>query len=257
MPVDKSESKKIDISPPKMDKLSSKSFQTNARLPYNRSVGSFNESSRNPSKETIEEWWNGLVAKELQRLEAEKRSADLVRLEKEMGLSSVTPMLQGEPKSTWEDLKVGTEQGLTSLGQLAAGIGSMMGVPGSEKRRQLYEERGRIMDAYRRGQNVPIFSQRKSNALELSPGDIANKLISYAPELYNPVNKPGLAAKAANTVWHALRGYAPNKSVEDAAVAVGSHIIGEKAEDLATSGKGLIGNIAGAFSEETYKKLTE
>jgi hypothetical protein len=162
-------------------------------------------------------------------------------MEKELGLKPLTYMMSGKPSTDLDEALVGAEQGVTGIGQLAAGVGSVVGVPGSDIRRRMYKERADVMSDYRgrRDQGVTV-------------GDVANKAIAMIPEVYNPVNKPGLAAKGANAIWHAMRGYLPNKSLQDAAVSSASSVIGEKAEDLVTRGKGLVGNTVGATTEELY-----
>lgn len=238
------------IAPPAMDRLAN--VAKFATVPNNSGTSSptrplVSFTGNNNQQGKFLDWWNSFVRKNQERLEGEKRSKESLAQEKELGLAPLTYMMDGKPASTMEELGVGLNQGLTGLGQLVAGVGSMIGVPGSEARRNMYRERGEVMSEYRKRFNP--------ENIGLTPGDVTNRSIQFVPELYNPVNKPGLVAKGANAIWHAMRGYLPNKSLKDAAVSSVSSALGEKAEDLVTKGKGLVGNTVGALSEEMYNYL--
>lgn len=229
---------------PSMDQLANI-----AKYEYERQRGNFNRPSILPNsgnyrQEEFINWWNNLVKDYQINQEALTRSKEALDMEKELGLRPLTSMMSGKPSSDLDEAIIGAEQGGTGIGQLMAGLGSVVGVPGSEIRRKMYKERADVMSDYRGRRNPGI-----------TVGDVANKAIIMLPEVYNPVNKPGLAAKSANAIWQAIRGYLPNKSLEDAAVSAGSSVLGEKAEDLATKGKGFIGNTVGASLEEAYNRL--
>ncbi len=252
MPDNTSVSVISNIPVPSIDRLAkAASFDSipNARGTFysNRPISLLRDVST--EKKQFLDWWNSLVQKEREKIESQKREAALIALEKELGLPPVTYMMTGKPSSKWEEFSVGTQKGLTHLGQMAAGIGSIFGLSGAEERRKMYQERLDAMNNY--------LSRYNPDNVGITPGDIASRSIQLVPEFFNPTNKPGNLAKSANAVWHAIRGYAPNKSIEDAAVAAGASALGERAEDVVTKGKGLVGNTVGALSEELYNYINK
>lgn len=189
-------------------------------------------------QERVKNWFDGWVEREKVKKELESRDANLMALERRMGLSPVTGFMTGKPKSQFDELKAGFNEGLTGIGKLVAGLESMAGLPEAEDRRRMYDERMNIIRDYRlRG--------RPDSGDGLSYGDVANAGIALVPDLYNPLSKPGMVSKAGNALWHFARGYAPDKSIQNGVISSGSNLIGEKAEELITRGRGFVGNIVG------------
>ncbi len=228
---------------PKMDSLESVSKKGNFKNGVNSNprtgsaAGDFNQ------------WFKRLQKKELEK-DIAKRPAGHEQLEKDMGLTPSAERMTGYPKTGWEDMKAGLDEGITHIGKTAAGFGSFL--PGkvgkeAEKRRQLYDERGQIIEDYRA--RSPL-----NKAALVTPGGLVKKAVSIIPEVFNPVNKPGMVAKAVNAAWHGARGYLPDKSLKDAAISSLSSVVGEKAEDLVTKGKGLVGNTVGAVTENVVQR---
>jgi hypothetical protein len=238
------------VAPPAMDRLANVAkFDTvpNDRQGSSNSNRTISSVAANNNKQEALNWLDDWIKKENIKRELLGRSPESIQMEKDLGLKPLTYMMSGNPSSQMEELMAGLYQGGTGIGQLMAGLGSVVGVPDSENRRKMYKERADVIADYRARSNP--------NNVGISPGDIANRAIAWIPEVYNPVNKPGLAAKSANAIWQAIRGYLPNKSLEDAAVSAGSSVLGEKAEDLITKGKGFVGNTVGAAVEEAYNRL--
>jgi hypothetical protein len=204
-----------------------------------------NSNPRSGSADSdFNQWFQGLQKKELER-DIANRPAGHQQMEKDMGLTPSSERMVGYPKTILEDAKAGFDEGVTQIGKTAAGLGSY--IPGNvgkefEKRRQLYDERGQIIADYRARSPV-------NNASLITPGGLAKTAVTTIPEVFNPVNKPGMAAKVANAAWHGARGYLPDKSLKDAAISSISSVVGEKTEDLVTRGKGLVGNTVGALTE--------
>jgi len=172
--------------------------------------------------------------------------------EKKMGLDDSTRKLTGKPKNWKDELDAGVDEGSMRIGQMAAGLSSLM--PGkfgndAEKRRVLYKDRADIDNAFR-NRGAP-----KKAWNSFSPGDVATTTIQHVPDVLNPVNKAGAAAKVANGLWHGVRGYTSNKDVGEALSSAAGSVIGEKADDLVTHGKGIVGNAAGALAEAGLDKL--
>lgn len=194
-------------------------------------------------------WFQGLQKRELES-EIANRPAGHQQMEQDMGLTPSSERMTGYPKTGWEDAKAGFDEGVTQIGKTAAALGSWL--PGNvgkeyEKRRQLYDERGQIIADYRARSPV-------NKAAYVTPGGLAKTAVTTIPELFNPVNKPGMVAKGVNATWHAARGYLPDKSPKDAAISSLSSIVGEKAEDLVTKGKGLVGNTVGTLTENVAQR---
>jgi len=209
-----------------------------------------NPNSRTGSADSnFDQWFQGLQKRELQT-DIANRPAGHQQMEQDTGLASLSDRMTGYPKTAWEDVKAGFDEGITHIGKTAAALGSWL--PGNvgkeyEKRRQLYDERGQIIADYR--SRSPV-----NKAAPITPGGLVKKVVTTIPEVFNPVNKPGMAAKAVNAAWHAARGYLPDKSLQDAAISSMSSIAGEKAEDLITKGKGLVGNTVGALTESAAQR---
>lgn len=234
---------------PSMDKLANQGKMAtlkHARTPA--SIVSAASAGNQPADpNAAKKWLDGWQDRENEKAEA-ARPTNLVQEEKKLRLPSLKQMHGSKPKSQWEEAKVGLDEGLTRIGQTVAGLGAMVGVPGSETRRELYGERAATMNAYRK---------RGAPSEGYSGGDIVSAAVKEAPEWVNPFSAPGKVAKVGNAAYHAARGYAPEKSVMDGAIASVSNVIGEKAEDLVTRGKGLVGNIAGSVTEKAASYFRE
>lgn len=229
------------ITPPALDKLANQGKM--ATLPHARTpasiVSAASAGSQPSDPQAGQKWLNKWDEKVASKEEA-ARDEDVVREEKRLGLPSLKKLRTGKPQNQWEEVKVGLEEGVTKIGQTVAGIGSMVNLPGAETRRKMYADRASTMESYRK---------RGAPDVGLSAGDIASSAVKEAPEWVNPFSAPGKIAKAGNAVYHAARSYAPNKSYIDAAMGSASNVIGEKAEDLVTKGKGLFGNAIGSVIE--------
>lgn len=226
-----------------MDKLADKGKMNTLRHAKSPSSiigarGSLDKPDPHAARKWFDDW-----EKRTGEKKEESRDSSLRAEEAKLGLPSVKHMHTGKPKGQLEELKVGFDEGITRLGQTAAGVGALVNFPGSETRRRLYKERADIMSKYRKRSN-------ESNT-GISGGDIVSGAIGLVPEVINPFNKPTKIAKIGNAAYHAARSYAPDKSVVDAAIGSAANIAGEKVEDLVTYGKGLVGNVVGNVLEKT------
>jgi hypothetical protein len=237
------------IKTPALDKLADQGKM--ATLPHARTpasiVSSAGGANRPADPDAAKKWFDGWEQRQQDREEA-KRDPEVVSEEKRLGLPSLKHLRTGKPQGQWEETKIGIEEGFTRIGQTAAGLGSMVGVPGSETRRKMYADRAETLKSFRR---------RDAPKEGLSGGDIANGVITQIPEWINPLSKPGQVTKVGNAVYHAGRSYAPDKSLADAAVGASSNVVGEKAEDLLTRGKGLVGNLVGSLTEKGANYLRD
>jgi hypothetical protein len=227
---------------------------------YVRSGGGNNSDAGNgdPSgsarpSPNIEEWFSGLKAKEL---------------EANSDVSPIAPYLTESPKYLWDQIEGGFKLAGEKLGQGASGVAAMVGVPGMEDRRKAYEYRAGVMNDYlARDPNAPMPGSSTFHDITGSPGQLLGNMVAVAPELYNPFSKPGAVAQGAkwlartinkigqhdsalNTAYHALMGYAPNKSAQDAAFSGGSHPLGEVVEGALTGGRGIPGQPVGLAIEK-------
>jgi hypothetical protein len=242
------------VAPPAMDRLANvakfDTLQNEGRSSNSTPIINSVATNNNNKQEALN-WLDDWIKRENLKQELLRRSPESLQMEKNLGLKPLTYMMTGKPSSQMEELRAGFDQGLNSLKQLAAGAGSYVGIPGAEDARKMHKERDAVISAYRARSNP--------NNIGLSPGDIANTAIAYSPNYINPASIGGalrpIVARGANAIWHAIRGYLPNKSLKDAAVAAGSSVIGEKSEDLVTKGKGLVGNTIGTAVEEAYNRL--
>lgn len=200
------------------------------------------------------------MLQDLDAMAAARKSATrptLVRAwEKQLGLPDVEPLLTGSPKSTTDYLASALNAGISGIGQTAAGLGSLL--PGTlgenfEQRRLMYKDRRRIYSEharrYKTGEaaRVPVLG---------TPAEMVEAGVQLPLDLVNPSNKATAAASLTNMAWHGLRGYAPEKKVSDAALAAGSHLVGEKVENLLPSGN-LAGNVAGVVFEKRGKDVRD
>jgi hypothetical protein len=237
------------IKTPAMDKLADQGKMDT--LPRDQrtisAAVSDSRASRLPADpEAAQRWLKQWEDKEADKAEA-GRDPKLVAEEKRLGLPSIKHLHHGVPESQWDETKVGFDEGLTRIGQTVAGLGDMVGVPGSGTRRDLYGERADVMQSYRERQ------PRGDGGI--SGGDILATGISEAPGFFNPLNKPGKLTQVGNAIWHGIRGYAPEQSLADAAVALSSNMVGEKVEDFVSRGKGLVGNVVGTVFEKGANHL--
>lgn len=232
-----------------------------------RRGGGVNSGTRNgdpsgsarPSPD-IEEWFSGLKAKEL---------------EANSDVSPIAPYLTESPKYLWDQIEGGFKLGGEKLAQGASGVAAMVGVPGMEDRRKTYEYRADVMNDYlARDPNAPMPGSSTFHDITGSPGQLLGNAIGVVPELYNPFSKARVAATGAkwlaraiskigqhdsalNTAYHALMGYAPSKSAQDAAFSGGSHPLGEVIEGALTGGRGVPGQPVGLIIEKNLPTALE
>ncbi len=160
--------------------------------------------------------------------------------EERLGLEDFTPYERANagPQGVSAEISAGVKKGMTRLGQTAAGIAAML--PGkygeeAEQRRRMYQQRGEILDRY---------LQKSAAKTGGGAGKGVSRSIEFLSDLVNPATK----SKKAMGAWHLLRGYAPEKSVSDAIISLGSNVAGEKIEDLTQSGN-MTGNVIGGLLE--------
>lgn len=198
--------------------------------------------------EEAQKWFDSWMREE-QKKRVERRDQEVRSKEKELGLPSYDYLL--DPKyrpGAVEELGLGVEEGITRLGQLAAGLASALGSDDAELRRKMYKDRASILEQAR---NRMLGGESKVP----EAGDVLAFSIPRIPEYINPVAGASKLGQGANIAWHALRGYAPEQSLSDAAISAGANVAGERLEDLVTKGKGLIGNAAGTAIEESAQQV--
>jgi len=202
----------------------------------------------------VEEWFRGVQAKEF---------------EQQGGTSPIAPYQTGTPQGYSDHMVAGLRLAGEKIGQTAAGLGAMVGVPGSEERRQQYERNAQTLAGYmNRDPNI------STNSVTGTPGELLGNVLAFIPELYNPASKMALPAKGANllsklahkvsqydtplnTTYHGLMGYAPEQSVKDAAFSGGSHPVGEMIERKLTKGRGIPGQPVGVVLEKGLPQVLD
>lgn len=209
---------------------------------------------------SVEEWFSGLKAKEL---------------EAAGGVSPIAPYQDGYPRYLWDQIEGGFKLGGEKLAQGASGLAAMVGIPGMEDRRKAYEYRAKVMSDYlARDPNAPVPGSSAYHDFTGTPGQLLGNAVAISPEVYNPFEKPAAVAQGAkwlartinkigqydsalNTAYHALMGYAPNKSAQDAAFSGGSHPLGEVVEGALTGGRGIPGQPVGLAIEKALPTALE
>lgn len=200
-------------------------------------------------------------------------------MEKRNGRESIDYMLDStkRPKNgPIENMKLGFQSGVERLRQSVAGAASALGRKGSqfqtdaEQERIHHKTRADILDRYRGRDEAakrmvtkekPLFTvgghKFRVPAIPYSPGSIASAAVNSAPEVINPLAKIKKVGKVLDVVYHGLRGYAPDHDKKKALLSAFGHVAGEKAEDLLTHGKGLIGNVSGSVAEQSGSNMVD